>query len=938
MKRAFSLLFLSLFLSISVFAINGKGAIKGIIKDKTSKEPLIGATIQISNTITGAIADTDGKFELPNIKPGVYNIEIRYVSYKTLKMNGVKVENDKSTSLNIEMETDSKQLGDITVVALTKKNTDLAMITALKNGILVQSGVSYQQIARTQDRNASEVIKRVPGISIVDDKFVMVRGLSQRYNNVWINNTAVPSSEADSRAFSFDIIPSSQLDNIVIVKSPAPELPADFTGGFIKIATKDVPDKTSFSVTYGTGVNDKTHFRDFSYSPGSGTDFLGFDNGLRKLKSIVPQRIDNYDLPSVTNATQNGFNNNWAIKTKNPLPDQKLNVSYNYKKELENGKQFALLSSLNYSLTSKTISNMENSRYGVYNVTQDTPDYRYKYTDNQYSTNAHLSGMLNLTYIPNKNDRYEFKNIVNQIGQDKYTNRDGYQYTSGKYIQQKDEYYYSSRTTYSGQFAGTYNRDHGKFDWNAGYSYANKIQPDRRMINREQNGFVEDTHFGDMQIDQNEIEREFSSLHEHIASVGTNYVHEFSLGALNPTFKAGAYGEYRTRDYKTRSFFYRWNQENMGPDFSYGNVIDEILIPANYSSDKLYIYEDTDNRNSYGGNNMQVAGYTSINIPIDKLNIYAGVRYENNRMELKSYTKIKEYSTKTKAYNDGHLFPSVNMSYKLDEKQQLRLAYGTSVNRPEFREVSSSVYYDFDLFSDVMGNPDLKTAYIQNMDLRYEYYPSNGELISISLFYKNFRNPIEWTYLDSGGSYTYTFENAKSADNLGVEVEIKKNLDFIGLRNFSWIFNGAIISSKVKFEEGSLETNRPMQGQSPYLVNTGLFYQNQPMGFSVGALYNIIGKRIVGVGRVDTSSGGSINNDIPNSYEMPRNMIDLTISKNIGKNIELKASARDILAEAVVFKQFPKYYDANNVIQGRQQITKKYNPGRNFTLSATLNF
>jgi len=224
------------------------------------------------------------------------------------------------------------------------------------------------------------------------------------------------------------------------------------------------------------------------------------------------------------------------------------------------------------------------------------------------------------------------------------------------------------------------------------------------------------------------------------------------------------------------------------------------------------------------------------------------------------------------------------------------------------------------------------------MDLRYEYYPTNGELISVSLFYKSFRNPIEWTYLDAGGSYTYTFENAKSADNFGLEVDIKKNLDFIGMPNFTWTFNGSIIDSKVNFEKGSLETDRPMQGQSPYLINTGLFYQSQSLGLSVGALYNRIGKRIVGVGRVDTTDGGSVNNDIPDAYEMPRNMLDLTISKNIGKRIEIKASARDILGEDAIFKQFPKYYDSNNVMQERQQITKKYSPGRNFSISANITF
>lgn len=268
-----------------------------------------------------------------------------------------------------------------------------------------------------------------------------------------------------------------------------------------------------------------------------------------------------------------------------------------------------------------------------------------------------------------------------------------------------------------------------------------------------------------------------------------------------------------------------WNR-SIPSDFLYRDVVNEILIEENYGSDKLYIYEDTDNRDSYKGKNRLLAGYISANIPLDKLNIYTGVRYENNQMTLTNYIAIKEYTTRDQKYKDSYLYPSVNMSYNFTENQLIRLGYGASVNRPEFREVAPAVYYDFDLFSAVKGNQDLKTARIQNIDLRYEWYPTPGETVSIALFYKNFRNPIEWTYLDAGGSYTYTFENAQSTDNFGVELDIKKNLAFIGLKDLTWSFNGALIQSKVKFSEESLEKGSPMQGQSPYLINIGLFYRN----------------------------------------------------------------------------------------------------------------
>ena len=316
------------------------------------------------------------------------------------------------------------------------------------------------------------------------------------------------------------------------------------------------------------------------------------------------------------------------------------------------------------------------------------------------------------------------------------------------------------------------------------------------------------------------------------------------------------------------------------------------------------MYEEINYLNNYKGRQQQAAAYFGVNLPFNQLSIYAGVRYEYCRQTLSMNTKQFEESLKDTHYDYNDLFPSINATYKIADAHQLRAAYGRSTNRPEFRELSSSVFYDFDLGSNVMGNYDLKAAYIDNVDLRYEWYPSSGEQISVALFYKHFKNPIEWTYTVSGGTdLIYSFINAKGANNYGIEIDIKKNLDFIGLKDFSLSFNGALIKSKVNFKKGTNDIDRPMQGQSPYLINTGLFYNNKKKGWSAAILYNRIGKRIIGVGnRYGTASDGTSRN-IPNSYEMPRNSLDLSLGKTFGQ-WEIKASAKDLLAEKFVFKQF----------------------------------
>ncbi len=880
-------------------------AIDGNVTDKKTHEPLIGATIRVQDSKAMTITDANGHFELKSLKDGKYTLLISYVAYQTATLKDVKT----NTHLSIELVSNDQLLNNVTVTTKRRLNTDASLLQAQRKSLVVESGVSMQQIARTQDRNASEVVRRVPGISIIDDKFVIVRGLSQRYNNVWINGAAVPSTEADSRAFSFDIIPSSQLSNLIIVKSPAPELPADFTGGLIKIATRDIPVNTGFDITVTGGLNTKSTFKDFLYNSGSNTDLIGFDSGKRSVD-----------------------NNDWLVKNRKALPDMKLNMAYSWKRD----DTWAVLAALNYSYNNRTLLGMDNSRYGIYNSSQDCPEYLYKYSDNQYSTNIHLGGMLNLTYKPNKTSKYELRQIFNQLGKDQYTFRDGYQYISGKYIQKKYEYNYSSRATYSAQLSADYMLPTSHFDWNLGYSYANRRQPDRRMIDRQEDDVPQDTHYGEMRTEPTDIQRESNKLDEHIASIGANFEKSLKLFDIDAKLKTGIYGEYRNRKYSNKAYYYLWDTTKY-PELGYGDdVIGTVLSSSNLNSGAVYLYDETDNRDSYKAHNALYSGYLGINLPIGLFNIYGGARFESNNMSLINNTTIHGDATNTIHYKTNNIFPSLNLSLKLDDKQLLRLAYGATVNRPEFREVSPSTYYDFDLFSMVKGNTELKTAYIQNVDLRYEWYPSQAETVSFALFYKHFKNPIEWTYLDAGGTYTYTFENATSANNYGMELEVKKNLGFLGLPYLTALFNGSLIHSRIKFDDSNLQRDRAMQGQSPYIINAGLFYSDSK-GFNLGILYNKVGKRIVGVGRVDTSSGASVNNDIPDAYEMPRDVIDLSLSKKFGR-FEIKASARDILSCPVVFKQYPKFYDANNVLQERSQTTKEYTPGANYSLSFSMSF
>lgn len=914
--------------------------IKGVVIDQKSKETLIGAVVTVDGTNVKAITNIDGNFLIDGMKKDkTYTLYINYVGYKTQKIDGVQA---KDADQVIALQPDEQQLKEVTVTAVERRNTDAAMIQVAKNSPVIVSNVSAQEISRTQDTNAGEVIRRVPGVSLIDDKFVMVRGLSQRYNNVWVNGGAVPSSEADSRAFSFDIIPSSQIDNLTIVKSPTAEYPADYSGGFIIVNTKEIPAENSFNIAVGGNWNTSSAFQNFSYSKGSGTDFLGFDNGLRSLNggihaALNPQLNAN-GIPVGDYATSllgNGLNNDWLVKNRKPLGDLKLAASLNQRWML-GGRTLGMLAALNYTNEYRTYENMENNLYGIYDAANDKPNYLRHSVDDQYNNNVRLGAMLNFTFLSKDgNHKYQLKNIFNQLATSRYTWRDGVSAQSN--LERSAEYYYRSRTTYNGQLTGKHTFTSDALDWSIGYAYANRHLPDRRryLINDALESGVYALSTG------NDISREWTQLDEHILSLGVNDKHHFKFGNFEPDLQVGAYGEYRTREYQTRNFIYNWNvsDNNMPSDFRHSDIPTLLSSEANMGYDKLYLLEEKQMRNNYRGHNTLGAGYLALSLPFGKLGIHAGVRFEHNDMELISNSRDYEKSESSRHYKTDDVFPSLNTTYKISDQHQVRLSYGRSINRPEFREVSSSVYYDFDLASNVQGNTELKNCYVDNLDLRYEWYPSRGELISLAVFYKHFDSPIEWTYTVAGGTdLIYSYKNAKSANNYGVELDIRKNLGFIGLKDFSWSFNGALIKSKVQFEKGAKEEDRPMQGQSPYLINTGIFYKNEPLKMDIALLYNRIGKRIIGVGRSEGSTGDDSNSRVPHSYEMPRNTIDFSLAKKFGEHLELKLNVRDLLAEKIYYKQFADVTYSDGSKKEVEEIARCYKPGRNIGLQAIYKF
>lgn len=939
-------------LSVTVSALAQNGSIKGTAVDKKTAEALPGVMITIEGTNIGAAADIDGNFTISNLKPGRYKVKASYISYNTMFYEDVKVEAGKVTTLPVSLSENTVTLEGVTVTGVRKTNTEVSMINTTRMSPLVSIGISGQQILRSQDRDASEVIKRLPGTSIVDDRFIVVRGLSQRYNTVWLNSAATPSSEADVKAFSFDVIPASMIENMLIIKSPAPEIPADFSGGFVKIQTVNLPEKNSFFVSYGLGYSEGTTMKSVQQYKGSSSDWLGFDNGSRALPKDMPANLESYELatnPDIQNRiTTLGreLNKNWSTTAATARPDQRFSLGFN--KRFKAGSQsFGNVTSVTYSNTTNHDAILSNN-YSIYDYKNDKPSYVDQYNDEQYSNSVKAGIMHNWAWYPATGHKIEFRNLFNQMGQSRSTLRNGRDwYNDGRYLN-STELRYLQRSIYTGTVSGEHSFGEGKtkIDWNVGYSYSNKKEPDTkryRYIRSSEDSTNYILLFSN-NADLSSVSRMWFSLNENLLSAQVNFTREMAIGEFKPELRAGFYFEDKNRDFSARNFGY--SKAGNSSTFDITTLpADEIFTDANINlTSGIKLSEVTALSDSYTAANRQFAGYISAKLPFtERINLYTGLRVEKNRQTLASYRQGTTVPVNV-ARDTINIFPSANLAFNINQRNMIRAAYGLSVNRPEFREMAPFYFVDFDLNAGIYGNPSIRQAYIHNFDLHFEHYPSPNETFNIGVFYKNFRNPIEMVIM--GNSPTqYSFENVKSAYSYGIETDVRKSLGFIsGAENFSLIFNAALINSKVQFSEGTLSRNRPLQGQSPYMVNAGLFYYNDDNGLMVTMLYNVIGKRIVAVGRPSPNRW----EDIPNIYEMPRNVVDLAISKKINNNLELKLSVKDLLNEKFLLKQTVKSTVDMGEISGgsvsgtryfeRDMVTKSYQPGRYASIVITYKF
>ncbi|WP_159469307.1 TonB-dependent receptor [Dyadobacter sp. 3J3] len=928
-----------LLLSVSL-AFAQTGSIKGTIVDAQSKEAIIGASVILKGSTppVGTATDLDGKFDIQNIATGKHTVIVSYISYKNKEVE-VTVYPNQAILINATLEEDVANLQEVKIVGQRQTFTDVSVITEIRKAEQIAVGISAQQIQKSQDRDASQVIRRVPGVSIQDDRFVIIRGLNERYNTVMLNDAITPSSEVDVKSFSFDLIPSSAIDRIMIYKSGAPDLPGEFAGGVIKIYTKTIPDENGFTLNLSSSVRGGTTFRDVKDYKGSPLDWTGFGAKDRVLPSNFPKTatIINENTPSdrTLNAFRN-LTNFYDLQTKTIRPDLRFSVGYNRSMNIGD-KRLTTFNNINYTHTNQFMPTQQ-FRYLAFDEKKQASEIQLNYNDQFYGQNTRVGIMSNWGFIINPNHKIEFRNLFNQLSNKETTYRQGYSTDNGREVQNY-AFRYESKSIYSGQLSGTHDISNSTtIKWTGAFGWTHRDEPDfRRFVSSRNIGSSDPFTIETLQGSGASLTRNarfFSKLNEYSSSFRADIEHRIERKGhegdekMQIKLRAGGMAEYKDRIFSARWF----NLNNPG------GVSSEILnsSPAqffdksNISADKLYYVEHTNTDDKYKAQNLLAAGYLGAYIPFTtKFNVSIGFRGEYNRQQLQS----QERGSGVAVDVDNPIFralPSVNMAYNFTEKSLLRLAYSITLNRPEFRELAPFNYYDFNFDVSRVGNPNLKTPSIQNIDLRYEFYPKDGEVISIAGFYKHFKNPIESRIRYSGSGVTFTVDNAEKAYAYGAEIEVRKSLKEITnsafINNLTLVLNGSVIKSDVLTGFAGQEANRQLQGQSPYLINTGIYYTEPTLGLQVNALYNVIGKRIFLVGD---------NAVQPTVYEMPRNVIDLNIIKAIGQHMELKVGVQDLLNQ-----QFRLIQDSNldGKITKVDESYQKYRRGTYSTIGLTYKF
>lgn len=945
----------SLFILIVLFTRSQNGRIAGTIIDSKTGETLPGAMVVIEGTGKGSVADFDGKFSINNVPAGKVTLAVSYISYDNKKITDVNIIAGDVTNVTIQLTpSSSKELQEVEVVVTLNKENNTALVLQQKNNASVSDGISAETIKRSPDRSTSDVLKRVSGASIQDNKFAIVRGLNERYNAAYLNGAPLPSTESDRKAFSFDIFPSNMLDNLVITKTARPDMPGEFAGGIIEVNTKNIPDNNFVTVSASGGYNTITTGKIQLYNKGGKTDWIGLDDGTRAMPEALPSYTNfPVNIHEQAKLAQTIPVSDWAIYSKKFSPNAGFQLASGYNIKLKEKDFIGILGSITYNNTNSFFTTDRISyQSGAPNDPSNPLLLDKNFNDKTYQSQKLIGGLLNLSIKLNENNLISSKNLYSINTDDRTIQRDGSTTPNeaNPNIVRSTAFWYTQNNIATSQLIGDHYlpKTKIKIAWNLNTSRITRTIPNLRR-----HYYTKLTYLENKQSDPSEppIYDPTDTTYKAELSLANSTSNEYSgimlWAKLNEVIysgkadvsklikvnedltidpKIGALYQIRDRNFDYRQFVYSTYGGSGGTTIFNSSLTtlpaDQIFVAQNmgimtpsstsnpYNIGGFKLVETTQPQSPYTAGSTLLAGYGMLDIKYTKfLRFVGGARFEsyNQRLTYNDNLFIINGKVISQDTTINDLLPSANLIYSPTDKINIRGSYSKTLNRPEFRELAPFIFYDFNTQFSLNGNPKLKRSLIDNYDLRFEWFPGAGQLVSVSGFYKNFKDPIE--LFQSQNASQIEYKNVPSAFVKGLEFEYRLNIgnfykndsNIVGkiLNNLTLFSNLALIKSEVDVSGLQGATyKRPLQGQSPYLFNAGLSYVDNKNNFSLSLMGNRIGPRIYVVG----------NNLFQEVWEYSRTVIDVQATKSFLKNrLELRFNIKDLLAKGQPLIFFQNY-------------------------------
>ena len=886
------------------------GRIVGRVVEGQQGAPVAGATVELDGTNQRAVTALDGRYVLESVPAGAVSLRARMIGFGPKLVTGVLVPEGGSVAQDIALAAEAVQLAEISVSAEAERGTVNRALEEQRNATNIVSSVTAEQIRRSPDSDAGQAVQRVSGVSVQDGRYVFVRGLGERYTTTSLNGARIPSPEPERKVVPLDLFPAALLEGITTSKTFTPDQPGDFSGAAVNLKTREFPARRVVTFSASGGFNTAATGKELARAPRVGSEWLGFAGSERDIPAPLAGVTS---LAGRSREEINGmigsFRNAWSPRFGNGAANGGFGVTVG-------GEDPVFRQPIGY-IGSFTYSNGQEVRSDeTRSLVQVTSDGLRPINQNRGGTvrNTVLwGGILNLTSRLGASSKIALNNTYNRSADNEATELAG---ESEEFNVDLDvtRLTFTERTVRSHQLTGEHllGEQH-LVDWSLSASNVDRYEPDRSdiayvtQIDPATGGSTPVAWFGGPRS----ATRTFSDLEERGYEGMGNY-RLFLGSSSNPiTVKVG--GAYRAVDREVDSRSFDITNRSLGPGDR--QVPPEQIFAGPFAEDGRLSLFVSPFGGRYDARDRLGAGYAQIEMPLGpRFRLIGGARLEHWELDLSSLTPQGVPSTVSRGNTD--VLPSLSLNYQLTETQVVRLSASQTLSRPEYREIANTSSFEPIGGVITFGNPDLQRALIQNYDARWEWYPRAGEVLSVAVFAKRFRDPIERVFVNQTGTLANSFVNAERADNYGLELEVRKSLDFLSpsLTALTLFANTTLMQSEITPGNDVLtSTDRPMVGQAEYVVNGGLSYAG-PGGVNATALYNVVGARVLEAGA----------RPFPDSYEQARSVVDLSVLVPVFSRTSIRLDAKNLLDS-------PYRVDQGGITRLR------YKAGRVFSFGASWN-